>query len=84
MIMNHFDQASRFAAKLDARAFLRWLLNDLAGRYRWYIVFIRPMLISTLSGGRRSQRGDETVYRMDLTSPTRSFGPPPLDFLKFA
>jgi hypothetical protein len=34
--MNHFDQASRYAAKLDAIAFLRWLLDDLAGRYRFF------------------------------------------------
>ena len=34
--MNHFDQASRFAAKLDASAFLRWLLNDADGRYRFH------------------------------------------------
>jgi hypothetical protein len=33
--MNHFDQASRFAAKLDAIGFLRWLLDDPAGRYRF-------------------------------------------------
>src|SRR3712207_5364498 len=33
--MNHFDQASRFAAKLDAQGFLRWLLGDLSGRYRF-------------------------------------------------
>jgi hypothetical protein len=33
--MNHFDQASRFAAKLDALGFLRWLLDDAAGRYRF-------------------------------------------------
>jgi hypothetical protein len=34
--MNHFDQASRFAVKLDAAAFVRWLLNDVAGRYRFF------------------------------------------------
>ena len=34
--MNHFDQASRFAAKLDAAAFVRWLLDDVAGRYRFF------------------------------------------------
>jgi hypothetical protein len=32
--MNHFDQASRFAGKLDAIGFRRWQLDDVAGRYR--------------------------------------------------
>jgi hypothetical protein len=34
--MNHFDQASRFAAKLDAGGFIRWLLDDALGRYRFF------------------------------------------------
>jgi hypothetical protein len=34
--MNHFDQASRFAVKLDAILFLRWLLDDVSGRYRFF------------------------------------------------
>ncbi len=27
MSVNHFDQASRFAAKLDPVEFIKWLLN---------------------------------------------------------
>ena len=33
--MNHFDQASRYAAKLDPHALLRLVLNDPTGRYRF-------------------------------------------------
>src|SRR5271168_366128 len=33
--MNHFDQASRFAAKLDAIGFLHWPFDDAVGRYRF-------------------------------------------------
>lgn len=33
MAVNHFDQASRFAAKLDSVALLGWLLNLPAGAF---------------------------------------------------
>jgi hypothetical protein len=62
--MNHFDQASRFAAKLDPPAFLRWLFKAPVERYR----FLRWLDARRLPFPGNPDRACDTVAEIDDTA----------------